>query len=62
MTGELAAGIREALAAAERGEAEDLGTFAHYAGGERALLLERIMDEELPRYAGILKRLGEGTG
>ena len=28
---------------------------------QRALLLERIMDEELPRYAEALKRLGEWT-
>lgn len=30
---ELAAEIREALAAAERGETEDLGSFAQYADG-----------------------------
>lgn len=32
---ELAAEIREALAAVERGETEDLGSFAQYADGER---------------------------
>jgi hypothetical protein len=26
----------------------------------RASLIDRIMDEELPRYAGVLERLGEG--
>ena len=31
------------------------------AKAQRALLLERIMDAELPRYAEALKRLGEWT-
>jgi hypothetical protein len=31
------------------------------AANHRALLLERIMDEELPRFAEALKRLGEWT-
>lgn len=31
------------------------------AEAHRALLLERIMDAELPRYAEALKRLGEWT-
>ena len=26
----------------------------------RAALIDRIMDEELPRYAGVLEQLGEG--